>query len=102
MRNMSANINEFETMKLFLGMGRGRRRIEVSGQHTDNGKIIECKGFPYLYNLRGSDRDWGIPATVENGGVVCNFCGRFFTKEPIPFPEGQDWLPIRDYWWEAR
>jgi len=99
---MSSNISVFDTMKLVLGMGRGHRKIEVSGQHTDDGRITECEGFPYLYNLRGSDYDCGIPATVENGGVVCNFCGRFFTKDPLPFPEGQDWLPIRDYWWEGR
>lgn len=86
----------FQTMVLTLRMGRGRKRLVVEGRFTDDRHVWECDGFPHRYALRGSDYDWGRPVTVEES-VVVNYCGRFFTKEPLPLKN--EFLGIHDYWY---
>ena len=48
----------------------------------------------YAYELRGSDEDCGVPATVEHK-VCVNFCGTIVADEPIDFC-GNDFAEIED------
>ena len=88
-----------EEMTLVLGRGRGRKRQEVVGKHYDGRDITECEGHPHKYFLRHGDRDWGRPVSIESRFVMVNFCGYFFTREPIDMTT--DWLPVKDYWYSS-
>ncbi len=69
--------------------------IEVFGSPAlfTNGRINHAtvpKGW-YSYDLRGSDRDHGRPATLERR-VTSNHAGAVVLPAPVPFPAGQDFL----------
>jgi hypothetical protein len=91
-------MSDFQNMELTLGRGRGYKKLVVTGKFADFRDVTECEGFPHCYHLRGSDMDCGSPASVEEGIVWVNFCGKLFTKEPIPMSPDGDSLPIRDWW----
>lgn len=51
--------------------------------------------FPHRYYLRGSDNDFGRPATAEARPVLVNFCGVIFTAKPLRMKKGSDFAAIR-------
>lgn len=53
-----------------------------------------------LYDLRGGrEGDPGAIATVEDGVVVVNYCGTFFSKEELPFDRGMDYIELNEDNW---
>ena len=86
----------FESMELTISRGHGRKRLVVVGKFT-NDRVSECEGFPFRYDLRGSDMDCGSPGVIQEPGAVVNYCGKFFAEQPVPL--GTDgWSPIHDWW----
>jgi hypothetical protein len=81
-----------------IGHGCGRRIIEHDVKFVDSIHERAPEGYPFAYSLRGYDRDFGRPATIERN-VVVNFWGRIFSKEEILKPE-EDFLPIKYFCYE--
>jgi len=89
---------EFQNMLLILGMGCGHKNLKVDTKFTDDKMVEDCPGFPHRYNLRGSDNDFGSPASIETGRVEVNFVGRAFTAVALPIPQPEGYLPVRAWW----
>jgi hypothetical protein len=87
---------KYQDMTLLISRGRGRKRLELKGKFADLRRIKTCSGYPFRYSIRGSDRDTWTPFSLEHG-VLVNWTGYFFTKEPVDIPEPDGWLPIMDY-----
>ena len=49
----------------------------------------------HCYDIRGSDDDFGELATLEHH-VLVNHAGTVLSPRPIPFPDGQDYVDIRE------
>ena len=49
----------------------------------------------HCYDIRGSDDDFGELAALEHN-VSVNHAGTILSPRPIPFPDGQDHLDIRE------
>lgn len=50
----------------------------------------------FAYSCRHGDLgDWVTPLTIEKS-VVVNFAGTFITDKEIVFPEGQDYIPLKE------
>ena len=75
--------------------------IEILGQpaiYTDY--RIEHTSVPqgfYLYEIRHSDEDWGIPCQLARN-IAVNFYGTIITNTPIQLPP--DGLLDFDYYWK--
>lgn len=74
------------------------QEVEVFGKKAlfSNGRI-DVDTLPtglYCYDLRGSDEDVGIPATIEEN-VTVNHAGCIITTEPMDFGDS-DYIPLND------
>ena len=49
----------------------------------------------HCYDIRGSDSDFGALAFLEPH-VLVNHAGSILSPQPFPFPDGQDYLDIRE------
>ena len=58
------------------------------------GSIYVPDGW-YVYDLRGSDYDPDLISTLE-ARVIVNYAGSILTPEPVIFPDGQDYLDVKD------
>lgn len=71
--------------------------VEREGTFTD--ERIEPTTVPEgksVYELRGSDEDFGIPATIKNGNVNVNFCGSFICDTIQDFEHGAE-MDLEDW-----
>src|SRR5271157_3479185 len=77
---------------------RTKKIIQATGQWIDAREPKTLDGYPYRYSIRGGrHNDCGEFATLEKD-VVVNFCGHFFTTEPIvDIQLHGDWMPIDDW-----
>lgn len=84
--SVNAMKEEFDVVELF-----GRYALFTNAR-IDRGTVPS--GW-HCYDIRGSDEDPGELAALEPK-VSVNHAGTILSPRPIPFPDGQDYLDIRE------